>query len=59
MTILTTAAPPAEAQDAAVWRQWQLAYALDSRKAAFRARIAFTVLLTAVGAWLGLQILAR
>lgn len=59
MTTLTSAGLPAEDQDAASWRQWKLAYALDSRKAAFRARIAFTVLLTAVGAWLGLQILAR
>jgi len=58
MTI-PTAAAPAEDQDAASWRQWQLAYALDSRKAAFRARIAFTVLLTAAGVWLGLEILAR
>lgn len=59
MTILTTVAPPAEDPDAASWRQWQLAYALDSRKAAFRARIAFTVLLTAAGVWLGIQLLAR
>lgn len=58
MTIPTTVAQ-AEDQDAVRWREWQHAYALDSRKGAFRARIVFTALLTAVGVWLGLQILAR
>jgi hypothetical protein len=40
------------------WRQWQVRNALTSRKDAKLARIAFTVLFTGLGAWLGLQLLA-
>jgi hypothetical protein len=40
------------------WRQWQLRNAVTSRKDARRARIAFTVIFAALGAWLGLQMLA-
>ena len=40
------------------WHQWQLRYATSSRRDADRMRVAFTVLLTGLGAWLGLQLLA-
>lgn len=40
------------------WRQWQLRSAASSRKSATRARIVFTVILTALAAWLGLQLLS-
>lgn len=40
------------------WRQWQLAYAGSSRKVTSRARLVFTVILTALGAWLALQLVA-
>jgi hypothetical protein len=40
------------------WRQWQLRNAVSSRKSAQQARIAFTVLLAGLGAWLGLLLLS-
>jgi hypothetical protein len=40
------------------WHQWQLRYATSSRRDANRMRIAFTLLLAGLGAWLGLQLLA-
>jgi hypothetical protein len=47
-------------QDASAerWRQWQLGNEESSRKSAARARIVFTVLFTALGAWLGLLLLS-
>lgn len=44
-----------EAAHAERWRQWQLRYAASSRKSATWARIVFTVILTTLVAWLGLQ----
>ncbi len=38
------------------WRQWQLRNAASSRKSATRARIVFTVIFTALAAWLGLEL---
>lgn len=40
------------------WRQWQLRNAESSRKSATRARIVFTILFTALGVWLGVQLLS-
>ena len=40
------------------WRQWQATNVATSRAHAERARIAFTLLFVATGAWLGLQLLA-
>ena len=40
------------------WRQWQQRNAVTSRIDARRARLAFTVIFAALGAWLGLQLLA-
>jgi|RhiMetdeSRZDD1v2_1073273.scaffolds.fasta_scaffold1301094_2 type IV secretory pathway component VirB8 len=36
------------------WQKWQLRNAESSRKSAIRARIVFTVLFTALAAWLAL-----
>jgi hypothetical protein len=56
MSITTTA--PREDEYAERWRQWQVSNAESSRKAVSRARIVFAVVLTALGAWLGLQLLS-
>ncbi|MBI2828483.1 MAG: hypothetical protein HYX77_04330 [Acidobacteria bacterium] len=56
MSITTTAARDDE--HAEPWRQWQLANAKSNRKAAIQARIGFAFILTAAGAWLGLQLLS-
>jgi hypothetical protein len=40
------------------WRHWQLRNANSSRRTATRARVVFTIILTALGAWLGLQLLS-
>ena len=53
-----TAIAPSEDLAAERWRQWQLRYAAHSRKSATRARIVFTVIVTALVAWLGLQLLS-
>jgi hypothetical protein len=39
------------------WGQWQVRNAVSSRKSAKQARIAFTVLFTALGVWLGFVLL--
>jgi hypothetical protein len=44
---------PIEDSDAERWRQWQQANAQGSRTSAVQARVAFTVIFTAVTAWLG------
>ena len=54
---ITTIAPNEDAY-AQRWGRWQLGYADSSRKTAMRARIGITVILTALGAWLGLQLLS-
>ena len=53
-------APIAATEDASAerWRQWQLRSAAASRKDAARARIVFTLIFVAVGAWLGWQLLS-
>jgi hypothetical protein len=53
-------APMAPADDGSAerWRQWELRNAAVSRKDAVRARIVFTVMFIAVGAWLGWQLLS-
>lgn len=56
MSIATIA--PTEDAYAERWRQWQLAYTESSRKAATWARIVFTVVLTALAAALGLQLMS-
>jgi hypothetical protein len=56
MSIATIA--PTEAANVERWRLWQLDYTESSRKAATRARIVFTVVLTALAAALGLQLLS-
>ena len=55
MSIATIA--PTEDAYAERWRQWQLAYAQSSRKTATRARIVFAVILIALAASLGRQLL--
>jgi hypothetical protein len=57
MSAVDTVSPEEDAS-AERWRQWQLRNAVISRKDAERTRIAFTVLLAGLGAWLGLQLLA-
>jgi type IV secretory pathway component VirB8 len=57
MSIATIA--PTKDANAERWRQWQLAYTESSRKVAKRARIVFTVVLTALAAALGLQLPSR
>jgi hypothetical protein len=53
---MTTFAPTADLH-AERWQQWQQAYAASNRKSATRARILFTVILTVLTGWLGLQLL--
>ena len=55
MSITTLA--PAEDSAAERWRQWQLRGAASSRRSATRASIVFTVLFTALAAWLALALL--
>lgn len=57
MSAVQTALPQEDAS-AERWRKWQLRNAVTGRKDAKRARIAFTVLLIGLSAWLGLQLLA-
>lgn len=40
------------------WRQWQSAYAESSRQSSTRARIVFTVVLTALAIAFGVQLLS-
>jgi hypothetical protein len=56
MTITTIA--PSEDAAAERWRQWQLRNVEISRRSATRARIVFTVIFTALAAWLGLELLS-
>ena len=49
--------PPDDDASAERWRAWQARNAATSRADARRARIAFTLLFVATGAWLGLQLL--
>jgi hypothetical protein len=44
--------------DAARWQAWERSYMNSSRRAAFHARVAFTILLTGAAAWLGVQLLS-
>ena len=53
-----TTIPPAEDSADERWRQWQLRGAASSRTSATRARIVFTVIFTALAAWLGLELLS-
>ena len=53
-----TTTVPREAEYADRWGQWQLRNEASSRKGAMRARIVFTVILTVLAAWLGLQLLS-
>lgn len=39
------------------WRKWQVRNAVSSRSSARQARVAFTVIFAAVGAWLGLLLI--
>ena len=48
----------AEIDDAARWREWERGYRNSSHRAAIRARIAFTILLTGAAAWLGFQLVS-
>jgi hypothetical protein len=57
MSAVQTVSPQEDAS-AERWRMWQLRNSVISRKGAKRARIAFTLLLAGLGAWLGLQLLA-
>jgi hypothetical protein len=52
------AVSPEDVASAERWRQWQLRNAVTSRKAAKRARIAFTVIFAVLGVWLGRLLLA-
>jgi hypothetical protein len=56
MSITTIAAT--EDIHAERWRQWEQASAASSRRGAARARIVIGVTLTALGGWLGLQLLS-
>jgi hypothetical protein len=49
---------PDEGASAERWRQWQLRNAVSSRTSEKQARIAFTVLLAALGGWLGFLLLS-
>ena len=40
------------------WKEWQLANAKSSCRAAAQARVGFVLLLTAVAAWLAFQLLS-
>jgi hypothetical protein len=50
--------PSSQDSSAERWRQWQLRNAASSRKSATRARIVFTVIFTALAAWLGVELLS-
>ena len=54
MSITTTA--PHEDEFAERWREWQLRYAKNNRKAEIQARVLFAVVLSLVMAWLAFQI---
>ena len=54
---LVPVVPSEDAASAERWREWQGQNAVTSRADARRARIAFTLLFVATGAWLGLQLL--
>jgi hypothetical protein len=56
MSLATIA--PAEDASSERWRQWQVRTAAVSLKHAARARIVFTVMFVAMGAWLGWQLLS-
>jgi hypothetical protein len=53
-----TTIPPTEDASAERWRQWQLRNAAGSRKSATRARMVFTVIFTALAAWLVVELLS-
>ena len=53
---MSTTTTPAEDTHAERWRQWQSANAEDSRNAAARARIVFTVIFIAAAGWVGLSL---
>ena len=55
---ITMIAPIENVVHAERWRQWQFAYAESSRQSARRARIVFTVVLTALAIALGVQLLS-
>ena len=57
MSVVQTVSPENVAS-AERWRQWQLRNAVTNRKDAKRARMAFTVIFTVVGVWLGRVLLA-
>jgi hypothetical protein len=50
--------PPSQESSAERWRQWQLRNAAISRKSVAQARIVFTVIFTALAAWLGVELLS-
>ena len=51
-------AAPLEDGMADPWRQWQLANAKSSRRAAAQARVGFALILTSAAAWLAFQLLS-
>ena len=55
---MSTIIAPIEDIHAERWRQWELTDAASSRRGAMRARIVIAVVLTALGGWLGLQLLS-
>ena len=54
---LTTIAPGNDLSADERWQQWQLRYAASSRRSATQARVVFTIIFTALAAWLGLELL--
>jgi hypothetical protein len=48
-----TAIDPREQNDAERWKQWQAGNAVGSRRSAIHARIAISVILIGLTAWLG------
>ena len=51
--------PIAANDESARWQAWERSYATSSHRTAMQARIAFTLLLTVIAVWLGLQIMWR
>ena len=49
-----TSLPPVSGR----WQRWQLRNAAGSRNSTARARIVFTIIFTALAAWLGVELLS-
>jgi hypothetical protein len=54
---MNTTAVLLEDDSARRWRQWQMDYAVDSRRGARHARIVFGLALTAATVWLFLNVM--